>query len=391
MVSKVGRAKVLSKLDLTKGFHHIKVKEEDRDKLTFSCPFRKWRYKRMPFGMASAPATFQRLMDVVLEGCSHMSYVYIDGSDSWEDHLKDLDDVFRCLSQAGLTCKPSKCQFGMEKLVFLGHTIGGGEISVPKARVKAMEEFPRTRTIKQLRSFLGTANFYRKFVNGISKWQGILTPATSRGAAVAVEWTAPREEAFVSLSKCLSDYVCLCIPTPQDSYVLETDASKNGIGAVLLVKRDGGLRPVAYYSKQLQGAQRRYAAQELEGLALYMAVKHFSFYLYGNEFEVTTDHSGLRRMMTEPQENNRVLRWALKLANYRFSVTYRPGKQNTIADCLSRAYSEDDIDNEGLPSVSASCMNTVSTHMSVDGVSGSRSICGSLRSKMAEGLSEERG
>ncbi len=188
MVSKVGRAKVLSKLDLTKGFHQIKVKEEDRDKLTFSCPFGKWRYKRMPFGVASAPATFQRLMDVVLEGCSHMSCVYIDDvliwSDSWEDHLKDLDEVFRCLSQAGLTCKPSKCQFGMEKLVFLGHTIGGGEISVPKARVKAMEEFPRPRTKKQLRSFLGTVNFYRKFVNGISKWQGILTPATSKEAAV---------------------------------------------------------------------------------------------------------------------------------------------------------------------------------------------------------------
>ncbi len=154
------------------------------------------------------------------------------------------------------------------------------------------------------------------------------------------------EDAFTALCNCVSNQVKLCIPVQSDKFVLETDASANGIGAVLSVIREGRKSTVAFYSKQLHGAQKKYSAQELEGLALYQSIQHFAFYLYGKEFSVITDHCGLERIMSRPQENNRILRWALKLSNYRFSISYRPRKENIIADCLSRACEEATPTNE---------------------------------------------
>ena len=150
---------------------------------------------------------------------------------------------------------------------------------------------------------------------------------------------------FVSLCMCLSECISLCIPTPQYCFTLETDASNSGVGAVLSVERNGDRCPVAFYSGALHGAQRNYSAQELEGLAVYQAINHFSYYLYGKKFTVITDHYSLRKMMEQPQGNNRILRWALKLSNYRFEVIYRPGKRNQVADGFSRIY-EDEAEEE---------------------------------------------
>ena len=344
LLSKVGDSAVLSKIDLAKGFHQVSVYEEDSGKLTIVTPFGKWRYVKMPFGVASAPATFQKLMDIVLKDCTEYSCVYIDDiliwSTSWKQHLEDLNAVFAELKKAGLTCKPTKCQFGMTTLQFLGHEIGNGKISVPTARVMDLKKFPKPKTKKQVRRFLGTVNYYRKFVKNFSVLQQVLTPATTKNAPTNVIWSKEMGEAFAALCNCVSEQVKLCIPVQNDKFVLETDASANGIGAVLSVMRGNNKQTVAFFSKQLHGAQKKYSAQELEGLALYQAIQHFSFYLYGSEFSVITDHCGLEKMMSRPQENNRILRWALKLSNYRFTITYRPGKENLIADTLSRAFEE---------------------------------------------------
>ncbi len=350
LVSTVGDSAVLNKIDLAKGFHQVSVNNEDSDKLTIITPFGKWKYLKMPFGVASAHATFQKLMDLVLKDCTEISCVYIDDiliwSPTWQQHLKDLNTVFTELKKAGLTCKPAKCQFGMTTLQFLGHEIENGKISVPAARVRDLKKFPKPTTKKQVRRFLGTVNYYRKFVKNFSALQQVLTPATTKSAPTKVLWNAEMEDAFTALCNCVSNQVKLCIPVQSDKFVLETDASANGIGAVLSVIREGRKSTVAFYSKQLHGAQNKYSAQELEGLALYQSIQHFAFYLYGKEFSVITDHCGLERMMSRPQENNRILRWALKLSNYRFSISYRPGKENIIADCLSRACEEATPTNE---------------------------------------------
>ncbi len=173
MLEKVGRGKMLSKVDLAKGFHQVLVDERDRDKTSFVCPFGKFRFVRMPFGLTNAPSVFQRLMDCVLVECSEYAKVYIDdiliASRSWEEHLGHVREVLRTLREAGLTCRRSKCSFGKRSLEFLGHLIGDSMISVPAARVGAIKNHPLPKTRRQLRAFLGLVGYYRRFIGGFHK------------------------------------------------------------------------------------------------------------------------------------------------------------------------------------------------------------------------------
>ncbi len=261
MVEKVGTGKVLSKVDLAKGFHQVLVEEKDRDKTCFICPFGKFRFKRMPFGLTNAPSVFQRLMDGVLVGCEEFARVYIDDilvvSQDWKTHLVHLKLLLDTLRQAGLTCKKKKCSFGKSKLEFLGHQIGGGQISVPAARVDAIRKHPLPKTRKQLRSFLGLVGFYRRFIRGFHRWSSTLTPHTSTAMSRVVSWTEPMLDAFHGLCNQLCDSVCLCVPCVSDVFMLESDASSTGVGAVLSVVRKDENVPVAFFSKQLRGAQSR--------------------------------------------------------------------------------------------------------------------------------------
>ncbi len=283
----------------------------------------------------------QRLMDIVLSGCSSFGKVYIDdilvASENWEEHVRHLREVLGCLQKAGLTAKRKKCEFGKRRLMFLGHVIGDGGLSVPEARVAGIRHIERPKTRKQLKSFIGVVNYYRRFISNFHEWSHLLTPSTSKNALVRVEWTDQMEEAFSVLKAKLCSDV-LCVPTCEDCFILETDASGSGVGGVLSVERNGESRVVAFYSKQLQGAEHRYSAQELEDLALYKAIKHFAFYLFGRKFKVVTDHKPLVNLMKNPQHNRRVLNWAMKLADYSFDVEYREVSENLVADYLSRGW-----------------------------------------------------
>ncbi len=342
MMERVGSGRVLSKVDLAKGFHQVEVVSEDREKTCFVCPFGKYQYRRMPFGLANAPSVFQRLMDEVLVECVDFAKVYIDDvlvvSGCWEVHVMHLRKLFGVLKEAGLTCKRSKCVFGKRKLEFLGHVIGDGSMKVPEARIKAIAEHPVPKTRKQLRAFLGLIGYYRRFVRGFHRWSSLLTSHTAKTSPGEVLWTSPMLEAFRKLCVSLCDHVCLNVPCKEDEFCLESDASASGIGAVLSVRRDEEWKPVAFFSRQLKGAQVRYSAQELEGLALFEAVQHFAFYLYGKRFSIITDHRGLEWLKSGKQKNRRVYGWALKLSEFQFDVTYRRGDHNVVADDLSRCH-----------------------------------------------------
>ncbi len=350
MVEKVGTGKVLSKVDLAKGFHQVLVEEKDRDKTCFVCPFGKFRFRRMPFGLTNAPSVFQRLMDGVLVGCDEFARVYIDDilvvSQDWKSHLTHLRKLFVILRQAGLTCKKIKCSFGKRTLEFLGHQIGGGQISVPAARVEAIRKHPLPKTRKQLRSFLGLVGFYRRFIRGFHRWSATLTPHTSTAMSRVVSWTEPMLDAFYGLCNQLCDSVCLCVPCVSDVFVLECDASSTGVGAVLSVVRGEEQLPVAFFSHQLRGAQMRYSAQELEGLGVFEAIRHFAYFLYGRRFTVITDHKGLVNMMEGRQFNRRIHNWCLKLTEFDFNVLYREGSMNVVADELSRCFGEAKADGD---------------------------------------------
>ncbi len=311
MVEKVGAGKVMSKIDLAKGFHQVLVEESDRDKTCFVCPFGKYRFRRMPFGLTNAPSVFQRLMEEVLVGCEDCARVYIDDilvvSESWRSHLGHLQRVLDALKEAGLTCKRAKCSFGKRTLEFLGHQLGGGTISVLEARVEAIRNHPLPRTRKQLRGFLGLVGFYRRFIPGLHQWSSVLTPHTSTAKSGVVSWTSLMLDAFHALCTKLSVSVRLCVPCVSDVFVLESDASSTGVGAVLSVVRNNEKLPVAFFSKQLRGAQANYSAQELEGLGIYEAIRHFAYFLYGRKFTVVTDHKGLVNMRYGKQENRRII------------------------------------------------------------------------------------
>ena len=340
ILERVGGSQVVSKLDLAKGFYQVEVEPQSQEKTAFVSPYGKFEFTRMPFGLKNAPATFQRLMEVVLGDCYHCSAPYIDDvvvfSGSGEEHVQHLRLVMEKLRKFGLTLKEAKCQFGRKKLEYLGHIIGGGELAVPGHRAAAMANYLQPRTKKELRSFLGAASYYRQFVQGYARLSSELSPMTAKSAPSVVCWSAEGLEAFTRLKVSLVDVCVLTVPSHKEDFVLHTDASGKGIGATLNVWRDGKELPVAFFSKQLQGAQHNYSATELEGLALFKSVNYFAHYLYGTRFEVLTDHKALVSLLHSRVLNRRLHGWVLQLLEFDFTVKYRPGQENGDADALSR-------------------------------------------------------
>ena len=340
ILERVGESRIMSKLDLAKGFYQVEVEPLSQGKTAFVSPFGKFEFQRMPFGLKNAPAVFQRLMEVVLRDCYECSAPYIDDvivfSKNGEEHVQHLRCVLDALRKFGLTIKEEKCQFGREKVEYLGHVIGGGLLAVPAHRAAAMSEYIRPVTKKQLRSFLGAAGYYRQFVEGFARLSSVLSPMTSKSAPSVVVWTAEGVEAFNLIKVSLVDVCCLTIPTQEDEFSLHCDASGAGIGATLNVLRGEKEMPVAFYSKQLQGAQHNYSATELEGLAVFKAIHYFSHYLFGCRFVVWTDHKALVSFLHSRILNRRLHGWILKLLQYDFEIKYRPGLENGDADALSR-------------------------------------------------------
>ena len=345
ILERVGSSGCISKLDLLKGFYQVEVQEESRAKTAFVSPFGKYEFVRMPFGLRNAPSVFQRTMEVVLRGCFHCSAPYIDDiivfSKDGQEHAGHLREVLGALKSSGLTTRRDKCVFGRTKLEYLGHLVGGGEMAVPLHRASDMENYKLPKTKKQLRAFLGSCSYYRKFVQGFAQLSSILSPDTSKLAPNVIIWDERKLEAFNSLKVCLVDVCVLTVPSAEDSFILNTDASGLGIGATLNVVRDGVEKPVGYFSKQLTGAQTRYSVTELEALALFKAIHHYAHFLWGRKFLVRTDHQALVSLMTSRSLNKRLHGWVLGLMDFNFEVVYRAGHLHGDADGMSRQDWED--------------------------------------------------
>ena len=254
-----GQAKVISKMDLSKGYYQVRVCPEDRDKTTFVCHKGKFRFTRMHFGVCNAPAVFQTLMEKVLKGLGSICKVYMDDliifSDNWEQHMTHTRKVLTALKAAGLTANPAKCEWGGKELQFLGHIIGSGEMSIPKARIQSLQSYVKPTTKRGLRSFLGAISFYRKFAKDLVKYTARLTPAMSKSAPPKVIWTDSMDDTFQSIRELMCSCTKLVVPLPSDSFSIVSDASGVGIGGVLQVYREGEWTAAAYYSRQTRGAE----------------------------------------------------------------------------------------------------------------------------------------
>ena len=357
ILDRVGSSGVISKIDLTKGYYQIEVHPESMEKTTFVSFVGKFMFKRMPFGLANAPAIFQRVMERALERCYQFAAPYIDDvlvfSGSVENHKFHLGEVVRALSEAGLTVRKSKCVFGRRSVEYLGHRIGSGCLAVPEHRVTAMKEYLRPHSKRQLKAFLGAASYYRQFVYQFAWYSAALSPSTSLSAPAVVDWDDSKLKAFNHLRVSLCTMCVLTIPSSEDEFCLHTDASAMGIGATLNVIRMGKELTVSFFSRQLQGAQTRYSATELEALAIIRSIFFYAHYLHGREFTVITDHKALTSWMSSTRLNRRLQGWALKLLDFTFTIKYRPGSEVGDADGLSRqSWAETDETGEDTSRIS---------------------------------------
>ena len=349
-------AKFLSKIDLNKGFHQIPIREADMEKTAFCTPWGKFQFCRMPFGLRNGPAVFQRLMDKLLHQDLAFSRVYIDDivvfSATWEEHCSHLKVVLGRLKKAGLTANVKKCQWGQVRCEFLGHIVGEGKVSPAECKVQALKEYQQPQTKKGIRQFLGLAGYYRRFIKEYADHSYFLTESTKKSAPERVVWSDVMFSEFSYLKNVLCAVPSLTLPTVQDTFLLQTDASGLGIGAVLSVVRQDVELPVAYYSRKLKDREQRYSATELEGLAVVAAVQHFDVYLITHPFVVETDHRALVFLNSSRHTNGRLARWALALQPYSFSLRYRAGPQNLNADALSRCFEdvEPSLDSTSLDS-----------------------------------------
>jgi len=337
--------KYFTAIDLESGFWQINMAGKDAEKTAFVTTFGAWEYVKMPFGLKNAPATFQRTMDAVLAGLKwQCCLVYIDDilifSKEKSEHIDNISDVFSRLIEAGLKLKPSKCELFKEEVLFVGHLVSASGIRPNPAKVQSIRDTPEPTTTKQVESFLGVVNYFRKFVPDFSRRAVGLYDVKKE-----FRWGPEQAAAFKDLKEALCSEPVLAHPDPSKPFILETDASELGLGAALLqLGEDGKEHPVEYASRTIRPEERNWHVREKECLAVLWGCENFAHWLSGTTFTVRTDHSSLRVLQDE-KKNARLERWAMRLQGFDYKIEYKPGKSNVAADFLSRG--EVDVTPDG--------------------------------------------
>ena len=335
----LGGSEWFSTLDLKSGYWQVELAEEDREKSAFSAGAGLWQFTVMPFGLCNAPATFERLMDRVLKGVElSTALVYLDDilvhAKSFETHIVKLKVVLERLRKAGLKLSPKKCSLLRRQVRYLGHILSQHGVTVDGEKIQVVLDWSTPTAVKQVRSFLGLCSYYRRFVKGFADIARPLHRLTEKGQSF--QWGEEEAAAFNQLKQSLATAPVLAYPQIGARYILDTDASGHGIGAVLSQVQEGEEHPVAYFSRVLSRAERSYCTTRIELLALVKSVQHFRPHLYGVKFTIRTDHAALKWLLSFREPEGQIARWIQQLQEYNFEVEHRPGKQHGNADALSR-------------------------------------------------------
>lgn len=334
-------AKFLSSIDLKSAYWQVPVEEDSRPKTAFTVPNRGlFQFNRLPFGLHNSPATWQRLIDEVLgpELEPHV-FVYLDdivvATSDFSSHLKVLEDVLTRLKKAGLTLNWDKSHFCRDELRYLGYIVDHTGLRVDPEKIEAILGFPTPTTVRQVRRFLGLATWYRRFVPEFSRLAAPMTDLLRKSKKWS--WGEEQEEAFRALKEKLVSAPILKCPDFSLPFILQTDASSTGLGAILSQETTEGERPIAFASRSLTPSERNFSTTEQECLAVLWAIEKFRPYLEGSQFTVITDHHALVWLGNLKDPQGRLARWALKLQQYQYKVVHRPGRLHAAADALSRA------------------------------------------------------
>ncbi|XP_057811708.1 LOW QUALITY PROTEIN: uncharacterized protein LOC131025929 [Salvia miltiorrhiza] len=329
---------IFSKIDLRSGYHQIRIKEGDEWKTAFKTKLGMYEWLVMPFGLTNAPSTFMRLMNHVLRAfIGRFVVVYFDDiliySQHFDEHVDHLRSVMDVLRKEKLFANLKKCIFATDKLVFLGFVVSAqGVRTVDEEKIRAIQEWPTPRNIAAVRSFHGLASFYRRFVPHFSSIAAPLTEVIKKN--VEFQWGKAQEDAFQQLKYKLTHAPVLSLPNFSKSFEIECDASGVGIGAVLMQER----RPIAYFSEKLNGATLSYPTYDKELYALVRALQTWQHYLWPNEFVIHTDHESLKHLKGQHKLNKRHARWMEFIETFPYVIKYKQGKENVVADALSRRY-----------------------------------------------------
>ena len=315
LFQRLGRSRYFSKIDLSKGYWQIPMAEENVPKIAFVTPDGCYEFLRMPFGMTNSGATLVRGTRQLLLGMDHVSS-YIDDlivyTEDWESHLRALEELLGRLQRVNLGERPTKCLFGTKLVDFIEHPVGGEWITVNDENLEKIRHARRPTTKREVRSFLGLANYYRDHIPSFAAISAPLSDLTKKGQSTRFQWGDPQEKAFVNLQKSLLRKPIVLVPDYAKTFVLMTDASK------------------------LTSAEQNYSTLEKECLAIVQGITKFRLYLVGKSFILQTDHQPLAYLNQAKFYNDRVMRWALALQGYDYRVEDIQGRDNVVADYLSR-------------------------------------------------------
>src|SRR5277367_2289641 len=332
-------AQYFTKIDLYSGYHQIRIKKEDVPKTAFRTRYGHYEFLVLPFGLTNAPATFMTLMnDIFRKYLDDFVIVYLNNiliySKTKEEHLQHVRLVLETLRKHQLYAKANKCELVRQKVEYTGHYISKEGITVDPRKITTIKDWPAPTNVSEVRSFLGLASYYRKFVQGFS---AIATPLTVLlHKDKTFQWTTPEQTAFDALKGKLTSAPVLLLPDPNKPFTITTDASDFAIGAVLTQDKGKGEQPVAYESRKLSPAEQNYAVHEKELLAIVHAIRLWRMYLEERRFTVITDHASLEYIKTQTNLSRRQARWLETLQANDFEVKHHPGKTNVVADTLLR-------------------------------------------------------
>ena len=358
-LNKLARSKIFSGIDGCGAYHVVPIAKKDRAKTAFATPEGAFQFARMPFGLQNAPATYSRLVQMVLEGIPYsMAIPYLDdtcvhGRD-FDTHLQALERVLKAHIRAGLKLQPAKCQLFRDEIEYLGFMVSGKGLYPVARYLRVVKEWPVPRTRTEARAFLGKVGYYRRFIQDFSAiakpWTDVTGHADPALEKQPLDVTPAMEEAFERLKHCLMTAPVLAYPRfdSKEPFILDTDWSQDHatVGAVLSQKQDGKERVICYGSKKMPKSRTNYAPTRGELYAVIHFIKEFEYYLRFRPFILRTDHAALKWIYTMEKPTGMIERWLQTLANHQFTVEYRPGKNHQNADALSRIAHADPPDAE---------------------------------------------